>query len=361
MTDGWRPPGKYEDAANMIDLYPLDTPQFVVGEGDSDLALLIQPYRLDWYIQKEQRYVDMLSAEIYINLSLSMDTDQDNNLIITLEGTDITFDVTGSEFNVLPPDVIEGLINGIITFFLPQIVDLIPPIPLPNWLGYQFAIDEVGAVGSGNDYFGLYCEFQSATAKGPAVGFRLPVFGVATHRALDAAASARVGLAATPHPRLTLTALNPAARVDHYLVRVDGAAWQRVLGDTFDLTWLLEGRHTVEALAVAPHGVASGEPAWLSFVLDRVPPRIDRAHLSPEMILTLAAHDYVAAANTLLYQIRLLGGDWSTPFTATTVRLAVPPGTKAIEVRALDPAGNATAPLYVAVTVTPPVMREFRR
>jgi len=360
MIPGWTPPAKYEDEANMIDLYPLDTPRFVVGQGASDLALVIQPYRLDWYIQKEQRYVEMLTAEIDINLALSMDTDAENNLIITLEGTDISFDVWGSEFNILPPAAIETLINSIIDVFLPMIVDLIPPIPLPNLLGYQFAINEIGAMGDGNDYFGLYCEFIEPTEKGPAAAFDLPIYGLATNLVLDGTASARAGLAAVTHPKLHLAAAGRVP-VDHFLVRIDGAAWRRVDGDVFDLTYLLEGRHVIEAAAVSPRGLVSRQPARLSFVLDRVAPRLDRARLSAKMVLELAAHDYVAAAKALRFQVRVPGNDWSRPFAATTVRVVVPPGTNEIDVRVIDPAGNATAPRRVRATVTPPARALIRQ
>ncbi len=360
MLPGWQAPVKYEDASNLIDLYPLDLPRFVVGEGEADLALVAQPYRLDWYIQKENRYVVMLSAEIDLNLALSMETDAQNNLIITLTGTDITFEVWGSEFNIIPENMIETVINGIIDFALPLIMDLIPPIPLPNMLGYQFAIHEIGALGDGNDYFGLYCEFLEPAAKGPAAAFRLPALGLVTNRRLDAAASARAGLAGTPYPRLALATLNGAA-VDHFLVRLDGGAWQRVEGDGFDLSLLLEGRHVVETLAVSPRGLVSRTPARLSFLLDRVAPRFDQVRLSPELVLTVGAHDHLADAATLRYQVRVPGNEWSAPFTATTVQLALPAGVRAVDVRAIDPAGNTTAPRRVTARVAAPAVQPLRR
>lgn len=342
MTPGWRAGAKYEDAANLIDLYPLEDPHFVVGESETDLALVMQPYRLDWYIIKQQRYVAMLNVEIDLTLALSMDTDEENNLIITLEGSEFVFDVEGTEFNFLPPDLVENLINGIINFVLPLIVDILPPIPLPVGLGYQFTIDEIGSIGTGNDYFGLFCSFVEAPAKGPAAAFALPTFGAVREMKLDGAASAQAGLAGIDHPTLRLIA-DPAsnAAIDRFRVRVDGRGRRTVRDGKLDLTYWLEGRHTVEAVAISADGIA-GEPAVLSFVLDRVGPRIDRATLRREngrTILTLSAHDYVSPAAALRYQLRFGDGAWSEPLRAEKIDLTGV-DTIGLQVRALDPAGN---------------------
>jgi len=298
---------------------------------------------LDWYILKQQRYVAMLNVEIDLTLALSMDTDEENNLIITLEGSEFLFDVEGTEFNVLPPDLVENLINGIINFILPMIVDILPPIPLPVAMGYQFTIDEIGSIGTGNDYFGLFCSFVEAPTKGPAAAFALPTFGTVREMKLTAAASARAGLAGVERPTLRLTT-DPTsnAAVDHFRVRVDGRGRQTVRDGVLDLTYWLEGRHTVEAVAISPDGIA-GEPATLSFALDRVGPRVDQATLARDngrTILRLSAHDYVSPAAALRYQLRFGDGEWSTAMRANEIDLTGV-DTTGLQVRALDPAGNA--------------------
>ncbi|HPQ70774.1 MAG TPA: hypothetical protein PKW95_16740 [bacterium] len=360
MTAPWRAAPEWEDEANMIDLYPLEDPHFVVGQGTTDLALVMQPYRLDWYIIKQQRYVSMLNVEIDLTLALSMDTDEENNLIITLEGSEFVFDVEGTEFNALPPELVETLINGIINFVLPLIVDVLPPIPLPAAMGYQFTIDEIGSVGTGNDYFGLFCSFVEAPTKGPAAAFALPTFGTVRTMKLDGANSARAGLAGIERPTLHLTAdPTSAATAERFRVRVDGRGWQTAPDGLLDLTYWLEGRHTVEAVAISPEGIA-GEPATLSFVLDRVGPRIDRATLTHDngrTLLTPAAHDYASRAATLRYQVRLGDGAWSRPRPGATIDLTGL-DTRDVRVRAVDPAGNVGPEKRVrAIAATRPAQR----
>lgn len=354
MMPGWDA-GPVEDESNLVDLYPLDIPHFVVGQGVTDLALVTQPYRLDWYILREDRYVTMISAEIDLTLALSMETDEENNLIITLEGTDVVFDVNGTEFNVIPPDLIENLINGIIEFFLPMIVDILPPIPLPAIMNYQFVIHEIGALGQADDYFGLYCEFVESANKGPRAAFDLLSLGVRTDITLGAKASALAGLAATDHPALRLATLDDAP-VDHYLARVDGGFWRRLDDGQLDLTWFVEGRHEVEALAVAPNGQVSSERARLSFVVDRVAPRLDSTQLvrgRDYVELRVKAHDYVAETETIRFQVRLGDAPWSEPFAATSVRLpGLPTSGGVLQVRALDPAGNVSEPVTVRSLTT---------
>jgi len=354
LLPGWEPPGDLIDAANLIDMYPLDIPRFEVGGTETDLALVMQPYHLDWYIQAEDRYVAMLNADIYLNLALSMSTDANNNLIITLEGTSFEIDLQDQEWNILPPDIIEAALNGIINLVLPLIVDIIPPLPLPQLLGYQFVIHEIGSMGSGDDYFGLYCEFVAGDAKGPEAAFVLPHFGRATDLSLTGAQSARAGLSGVTHPALHLDG-SGAQAIDHYLVRVDGGFWQTVTDNVFDLSYYLDGAHTVEILAVAPSGLRSARSARLAFVLDRVAPRIDRAelkHKGARTLLELAAHDYVAASSDLRFQLRLADSGWSKPFAATSVSLDQwPLGTGALQVRAIDPSGNAGEPFTIKTSI----------
>jgi hypothetical protein len=260
-----------EDAANLIDLYPIDLPHFVVGQGGTDLALISNPFRLDWYIQKEGRYVELLGADIDIDLALSLAVDQNNQLLITLEDSSIEFAVDDTEFNILPPAVIELVLNTLINdVLLPMIADALPPIPLPQLLGYQFSVKEVGGVGANQDYFGLYCDFvpTSLALQRPAAAFDLPGLGVVADVSLGVKDSARAGLFGES-PRLRLTDLGDAP-ADYYRVRLDGRGfWRNVPDAEIDLTGLRAGRHSVEAVAVSAEGVSAAQPARLSFLLGR--------------------------------------------------------------------------------------------
>jgi len=352
-----------EDAANLIDLYPIDLPRIVVGDNDTDLALVAQPYHLDWYIEVEERYVAMLTADLNLNLALSLDLDDDNNLLIVLneELSTIHFTVHGSEWNILPPALLETLLNGLIEgFLLPLIADAFPPIPLPSLMGYQLTIHEIGATGPSNDYFGLFCELTEAptAADRPQAGFALPGFGIADRRFLNAPQSVAAGLAgATPVLHLASLSDRP---VDHYLARVDGGIWRLVRNGELDLSLLLDGRHLVEAIAVSSEGFVSARPAKLSFLLDRVAPRLDSALLRREgdrWMIKIQAHDYVAAAERLRYQYRLVGGPWSWPLATDTLRLPLGlPSWLPWQVRASDPSGNASQPMAVRPGPAPQIV-----
>lgn len=345
---------EWEDAENLIDLYPLELPRVVVGQNDTDLALVAQPYHLDWYIEVEGRYVAMLTADLDLNLALSLELDDDGSLLIILNESlsTIHFTVHGSEWNILPPALIETLLNGLIEdFLLPLIADALPPIPLPNLMGYQLTINEIGATGPSNDYFGLYCALTEAPAvrERPAVGFTVPGFGIVAQLTLDAPQSAAAGLSGA-EPVLQLAALSNRA-VDHYLVRVDEGMWRLVRNSRIDLSLLLDGRHVVEAMAVSPEGFVSAAPARLDFLMDRVAPRLDSARLVRHGKLRqvrVRAHDYLAGPRQLRYQYRLAGGAWSPAVTGRAFLL--PPGPLSRltwEVRVLDPSGNASQPATI--------------
>lgn len=347
-------PKALEDAANLIDLYPVDLPQIVVGQGDADLSLVAQPYRLDWYIQKEGRYVKMLTAYIDLDLALTLSIDADNQLIVALdtEASHVTFDVTGNEYNILPPALIESLLNGFINnFLLPMLSAALPPIPLPAFSGYQLQINEIGAVGDDLDYFGLYCEFveQSTQSGRPRAGFDLPGLGVVTDRVLTAAESARAGLSATAAPVLRLARMDGAA-ADSFRVRVDGGAWLEERDGRVELAGLLDGVHRVEAVAVDGLGMTTAKPARLTFVLDRVAPRLDGVRLARDgRGLAVRAHDYVAPAANLRMQWRVGAGSWSPWLKLDSFRLpAVTPNSAALQIRLKDPSGNTSRPQPVA-------------
>jgi hypothetical protein len=182
-------PPEVRDANNLIDLYPVDLPHFVIGQGAATMALISNPYRLDWYIQEQGRWVNMLTAEIDLDLAMSMTITSNNELQITLENSSVQFDVTGSVYNVLPTSVIQTLLNTLINNdLLPMLSKALPTIPLPTLAGYQFVVDEIGAMGASNNYFGLYCDLaptgsarETKAAVAPATTFRFRNAVVAAH------------------------------------------------------------------------------------------------------------------------------------------------------------------------------------
>lgn len=340
------PPG-LEDGGNLIDIYPVDLPRVVVGEGDTDLALVADPLRLDWYIEIEGRYVAMLTTDISLNLGLVLDIDEENNLIISFDenASLIHFEVYGNEWNILPPALIETLLNGLIdNFLMPLLANLLPPIPLPSIGGYQFVIHEIGATGAGNDYFGMYAEFVE-TPPAADVAFDLPHLGLTSAATLGPRQSARAGLSATTSPELRLASIGAVA-TDDFRVRVDGGAWRVVRGDRVDLSSLLDGAHVIEAVPVVDGRILTAKPARLAFVLDRVAPRVDAVTLRPKgdgALIAVEAHDYVAPRGRLRYQFRTAGGAWSKPQRAATLVVPATPTGQRLEARVLDPSGNASA------------------
>jgi hypothetical protein len=339
------PPERADDTY-LIDIYPVDLPTIVVGEGGTDLALVADPLRLDWYLLVEDRYVAMLTADITLNLGLLLDVDDDNNLIISLdeEQSTIHFRVDGTEWNLLPPALIENLLNGLIdNFLLPLIGGILPPVPLPSFGGYQFVIHEIGATGVSQDFFGLYTEFVDVPPVA-AAAFDLPGRGVVKNAELNARQSARAHLAGPTAAPVRL-ANNDVRRPDYHRVRFDGGVWRVVRDAEVDLSRLLDGPHVLEVVAVRDGRAQSESPARLAFVLDRVAPRIDKARVT-DGLLEVAAHDYVATPQQLFVQARAANGLWSR--WSRLGKQPLPTGAlQAWQVRVADPSGNVSPPRWI--------------
>ncbi|MDP8222897.1 MAG: hypothetical protein P9L99_06015 [Candidatus Lernaella stagnicola] len=342
-----------EDDRYLIDIYPDDLPLVVVGEGDTDLALTADPIRLDWHLQVEQRYVTMIAADIALDLGLVLDIDEDNNLVISLDeqASLVHFDISGTEWNLLPPELIETLLNGLIdNFLMPLIGGILPDIPLPSFGGYQFVIPEIGATGPDEDFFGLYTEF---VAQPPDAGaaFDLPQRGLVTGAFLGPRQSTMEGLSGPLSPVLRLADSGRDA-ADYFRVRVDGGMWRVVRDGELDLSWLLDGAHVVEAVAVVGRRAATRRAARLVFVLDRVAPRLDEVTVrtdGPRFMLSVEAHDFVFRPERLWVQVRTATTPWSKwrPLGDLPVPAGLDPSS--VVVRVADPAGNVSHVLWADV------------
>ncbi len=170
LAAGFQIGGGQKTADNLIDLYPVDIPHFVVGTSGTDLALVSNPFRLDWFIQEQGRWVAMLSAFIDIDLGLSVTVTANNDLQISLGSSQVTFDVKGTDFNVLPAALIQTLLNTLInTYLIPLLSNAMPTIPLPTFDGYQLQLQEIGAMGDSFNYLTLFLNFaQTGVADRPA-------------------------------------------------------------------------------------------------------------------------------------------------------------------------------------------------
>lgn len=353
---GEKLPEEIRESLWRFSIYPNAVPVMDVGNGDNDLALVIDDMRIDWLVEKQGRYVELINANFDINLGVDVEMDEDNNLILTLHDPTIRLRIHGSQFNLLPEDTIENILNGAIGFFLPLLENLFPPIPIPILGGYTMTIQELAPMGPALDYLGIYLLVDQPTDM--VLAMEQPDTKIVLqngrtnlrgdHLTLNSAKSAFYGL---KDGRSLTIGLDAVGQVEsnHYFYSIDNMPWQKVIGHELTLQNLVEGPHKLEVAAKNRYNRMDESPAVLQFVCDNVAPEIPAVILSGN-ILNAVSQDYIDT--DVHFKYRVDKQPWSTALPGNNIRVqGFHPGDLTIDVVAVDDAGNASSPTTLSVSL----------
>ena len=345
-------------------IYPAETPLAVIGQGGNDVSVVLNDLRLDWLVEKQGRYVELLNASMDVNVGVDVEMDANQNLIFTFNNPTITTHVHGSSYNNLLPGVVQSALDFATGLILPMLQNLLPPYPLPGFAGLTLSLPEVAPGGTANDYLVLYLLVDGLTPvdmKYPDTSFLLNPEGVqGANITLNAAQSALYGLNNGRKVVIKLQSEGESA-VDRYFYSLDGLPWQRVLGDELTLVNLMEGEHEIQVKAKDALNVFDPTPATLNFICDNVPPRIQSLETTPGRI-QINAVDYVDDA--LAYHVKIDQGPWNIQTSSQVDVSGLVSGKHTISVKAVDSAGNqsavstATIEVNSTSTFTPDVQGE---
>jgi len=340
----------------LFSIYPVNPPTIEVGLGANDLSLVIEDMRFDWLLEREGRMVEMVNASFDIELGLDVTMDISNNLIITFNAPTIVPVVHESSFNTLPvADVIDFIATNLIPPLLGLLEDFMPPIPLPGMMGFQLTIDEMGAMGTGNDYLGIYVSvttpFDLAQSIPPDT--RIVLYEgekmIAVDQAdLDPSQSAAYGLNDGRHIVLELNA--GGENFNGYFYRIDNSGWRHTDENQITITSLIEGPHTLQVKAINRLNQQDPVPATLSFICDNVPPEL--VVLESELNRVHAvAWDFVDDQISFRYKLAEMK-DWALSPTGDFTVTGTVPGAQTIEVAPMDRAGNIGLSKTTTVFIT---------
>jgi hypothetical protein len=333
-------------------IYPITTPLFEVGQGGNDLSLVIEDMRFDWLVEKQGRMVELLNAKFSLNVGLDIEMDADSNLLFTFNNPTINLNIHESEFNILPIDQIEPLINTLLGFFEQMLQDLIPPVPLPGFAGFNLLIQEVAPIGNAGDYLGIYLMVEA-----PILAYKdgIPdtqiILNDGLHQIsddlfdLDAAQSATYALNDGRSITLQLDAVG-GGDVEKFYYKLDDADWRLVRANTLTLSNLIEGEHTVAVKAKNNHNVQDDSPAIVRFVCDNIAPEIRSAQIIGNTIV-LDAWDYVDG--NIRFQVST-NSEQSFETSETTLALdRFDSGVTRVRIRPIDGAGNVGQPTILQI------------
>ena len=134
-----------------------------------------------------------------------------------------------------------------------------------------------------------------------------------------------------------------------YSTRFDGGFWGVPrYSQKLEIPTLLEGKHTLEVMAIAPDGTADSEPARLDFVVDTQAPALKLQNVSEATFITdenpvfsVEASDFQSQPENIRIAYRLDDGEIVDNGFSKIVRLShVAPPDHRIQILAQDEAGN---------------------
>ena len=134
-----------------------------------------------------------------------------------------------------------------------------------------------------------------------------------------------------------------------YSTRFDGGFWGVPrYSQKLEIPTFLEGKHTLEVMAIAPDGTADSEPARLDFVVDTQAPALKLQNISEETFVTdenpvfsVEASDFQSQPENIRIAYRLDEGEIVDNGFSKIIRLShVAPPDHRIQILAQDEAGN---------------------
>ena len=350
-----------ENREMVLAVLPNQAPTVELGAGTVDadgniteplITLGLSDVDLDFYAFAEERFMRFLTLNVDLELPLSLDVNDANEIIVVLGDLgDAITRVEAENARLLAPSDVEQiavLLPTLIASLLPALGgDLIPPFALPDFAGVSIQIPAGGITSvEDNEMLAIFADLSAAPASAEKSHAIAALRDVKVHLGeLDDADALRARRARGE--LISLAELTPSVTVD---LEIDGARataaheWQYRVDDGLWSTWragdaidfrdtrlALDGRYQLEVRVRE-----RARPETTSANLARAVVLIDRG--APTLELEPAAGGVRVGAQdrqAVEVRYRLEGGAWNTLQGEQVV-----PTDRDVEIVARDEAGN---------------------
>ena len=230
---------------------------FTIGEGTEQspsLTVHVHDFEIDFYAFLFERYVRGFSVRLDLDVGINLEftTDAEGNpavmpILVGLESSNIGLTVLNEEFLREDAAELEAVLPSILDLVLPLIAGGLPPVALPEFLGFQLDQLTMKKVTTSEDDFLALSATLGPSQMLTALAERFPSVKRATDgMARPAAAPVRLRRAAVSLVRVTTP---PPEQIRAALLGTGGAMPEVVLqvptsdelGRTLEWTWSLDG------------------------------------------------------------------------------------------------------------------------
>lgn len=354
-----------DDVPMLVSLRPKTAPHIIVGKGttkelngqpvpdDPLLTVVMDDLQIDFYALLEGRFARLFSLRTDLRLPLSLEFTQDNKVQIVL--ADLTTLLTNtsaqnSEMLAEDPKVVADLIDAVIGLLQPLLADLLAPIELPEFSGFQ--IDVRKAMGvmplsaqPGHEHLALFADLK--------LGGSMPYTASSRTEALlvEKFVPERHQLLSGARPKAVIDVSAPGAKPRNfagteYSWRVNGGLWSPWTTQTrlevAAPVLVFQGRHFVEVRSreIGVRGSEDQQPAGLIVEVDYEAPTVSLRLDAERRVVVTTARDAVSRDDELRYSYRVSGGGWTSfgaPREFTLDELGANPS---LEVEVVDAFGH---------------------
>lgn len=326
-----------KDVPMLISLRPKEAPHIIVGKGtmkevngqqvpdDPLLTVVMDDLQIDFYALLEDRFARLFSLRTDLRLPLSLEFTQDNKVKLVLADLKTLLTNTSaqnSEMLAEDPKVVADLIDAVVGLIQPLLADLLAPIDLPEFSGFQIDIRQALGVipftaQPGHEHLALFADLKLAGA--------MPYTATSETSAtlVEKFVPQRDALLAGARPKAVIdvsaSGLKPRDFAgSEYSWRVNGGLWSPWTTQTrievAAPVLVFQGRHFVEVRS-RERGVRQSEdprPAGVIVEVDYEAPTVS-LRLDPErrMVVT-EAQDAVSRDDELRYSYRVSGSAWTS-------------------------------------------------
>ena len=362
---------------------------FTIGEGTEQspsLTVHVHDFEIDFYAFLFERYVRGFSValDLDIGINLEFTTDAEGNpalmpILVGLDSANIGVTVLNEEFLREDRATLESVLPAILDLALPLIADGLPPIALPEFLGFTLDQLSLGKVTtSEDDFLAIYATLGPSQSMA-ALAERYPSLAQ-VNASLDRPAPARprssgrarLVRATTPPPAAIRAALrgeggampevviavperDEQGRPLEWTWNLEGGLWRpfRPGGELVlrDGAFAIQGRYDIElrSRVAGDYRTLSRDTEVVSVLIDSVGPRIlTEAASVAGGALVVPAVDLVSPAGAIELAYGRVDADgpetgWGAGGLPVAEAATLAGGTDALMVYARDEAGNQTA------------------
>jgi MYXO-CTERM domain-containing protein len=381
--------GPTGDEPLLLTTRPQRAVDFTIGDGTTEspsLTVHIHDFEIDFYAFLFERYVRAFSVALDLNVGVNLEftTDAEGNpalmpILVGLESENIGITVLNEEFLREDRETLESVLPAILDLALPLIAEGLPPITLPEFVGFQLDDLTLGKVTTSEDDFLAITGTLGPSQTLAILAQRFPsvarTVGTMSRPVARRAPSgqARLVRVTTPAPEQIRAALRgdggamPEVVIDvpardslgrdlEWTWNLDGGMWrtfqpggQLVLRDG---AFAIQGRYQIElrSRVIGDYRTMSPETDVVPIVIDSVPPAIlvDQVVVDKAAI-AVPAIDFVTPAASVEIAFGRIDSDepateWmpaARASMATATELAAPYGMMTVYAR--DEVGNVSS------------------